>query len=126
LLSAGGPIGASGNELRVMADDGVVFVDTATAAGNVFLLSMGDLQLGTVTTAAGTSQTVQIGTTTGDLTLTVDNTSNDNVRLRAASDLVVRDDVTTTATFTDLRAGGAIVSGTGTMIFQAPGLRPMY
>ena len=124
LLTAGGQIGDAGNELRVTADDGLVTVITTGAGGHVYLLSMGDLELGTVTTDAGSTQTVQIGTTTGNLTLTADNTLNDNVRLRAAGNLIVSDDVTTTAlTFTDLRAGGSIVSGgTNAIDFATTGL----
>ncbi|MDX1947209.1 MAG: hypothetical protein SFU86_17545 [Pirellulaceae bacterium] len=59
-ITSGGSVGFSGAPLAVEAGSGAVSVTTVAAGSNIFLASTGPLNLGTISTNAGTSELISI------------------------------------------------------------------
>lgn len=88
-LSANAGVGSSANPLRVQMAGGTLSATTTASGGNVFVRATSALTLGTVTTAAGSTQDVDLRTVGAfDLTLTAANSGNDDWVLNSGGAVV--------------------------------------
>jgi hypothetical protein len=88
-LSANAGIGTSANPLRVQMAGGTLSASTTATGGDIFIRATSALTVGTVTTAAGSTQTVDLRTVGAfDLTVEAANSGNDDWVLNSGGAVV--------------------------------------
>ena len=92
---------------------GNLVVTTSQSGGNVFITSASNLILRAFSTAAGSTQTVNVATTAGaNITVNASSNTNDNWTLNSTGSIAFSGANTLTAASATLSATGAITSGT--------------
>ncbi|HZN32949.1 MAG TPA: hypothetical protein VFB80_03990, partial [Pirellulaceae bacterium] len=121
-LTAGGGIGASGERLKVNPGSGAISANTSgdAADGSIYLESSAALNLNAFTTDAASTQTIDLLTTAGDLTISTTINSNDDWFLNSTGNITFGA-ATLTARHVTLDAGGNITSGTAAVDVIATG-----
>lgn len=111
IITADG-IGANGDPLDIDAGTGLVSLTTTGATGDIYVRGATQFNLGTITTAAGV-QTIEIGTSSGDLTISDPSGSEDDWRLVASNgNIIFAGDGSLSANSANLYAFGSVTSDT--------------
>ncbi len=117
-ITADGGIGSSTNPLRVRAGQGLV--EATTVSGSIWITSP-DIRLGEIVTGSG-SQTVSIEGT-NSLQVVASSTTDDDWRLTSNGNITLVGSVTLQASvFSDVQAGGNLISGSAATDFRQTGL----
>jgi hypothetical protein len=117
-IAADGGIGSSVEPLRIRAGSGLV--EATTVTGSIWITSP-DIRLGEIQTGNG-QQTVSI-VGTNSLQIVASSTTNDDWRLTSGGNITLVGSVTLEASvFSNVQAGGNLVSGSAAIDFKQTGL----
>ncbi|MCC6494359.1 MAG: hypothetical protein IT424_15210, partial [Pirellulales bacterium] len=111
-LQSGGPIGSLLQPLVISSGNGLVSATTTGVAGDIFLTSVGDLNLGNIDAQDPGSQVIQL-TSGGALNLTTAWTSNDLLTLKAQNDIAFGPAARITASAVTLASTAGAIQGSG-------------